>query len=96
MATTLSRGRVLSRQQVRFSDAPVRLAAAPENSVPAPLQRIEPDAESCGASPAVELIRDPVSGDLTAIQLRCRCGEVTVLQMDYDSVNVDADECLST
>lgn len=64
------RGRILSRGQVRVSDAPVRLDQQ----------------NGCGTQQPVRvtLETDPVTGEVTEIHVHCSCGEVTVLQCRYD------------
>ena len=70
LATSGNRGRVLSRQQVRFSDAPVRLGS----------QARCPQSES-----SVSLRTDPDTGDVLAIIVQCSCGEVTVVECNYEN-----------
>lgn len=75
-AAVSNRGRVLSRQQVRFSEAPVKLSTSIE-------------ASSCQTQPSnVSITTDPVTGDVVSIQLRCSCGEVTVVELDYQNPDV--------
>ncbi len=70
ITTSGTRGRILSRQQVRFSDAPVRLGTQPR----------------CTQSQSsVSLRTDPDTGDVLAIVVQCGCGEVTVVECNYDS-----------
>lgn len=70
MSAAASRGRVLSSQQVRFSDSPVRLG---------------PSLMKCAVGePSVSVKTDPVSGDLISIEVRCSCGEVTVVECSYE------------
>ncbi len=66
----IPRGRILSRQQVKVSDAPVRLDSQ----------------ANCGSGqPAkVTLETDPVTGEVTEIHVHCACGEVTILECRYD------------
>lgn len=72
-AAVSNRGRVLSRQQVRFSDAPVKLAT-------------NTGVSSCQPQPSsVSITTDPMTGDVVSIQLRCSCGEVTVVELDYQN-----------
>ncbi len=74
-AVANSRGRVLSSQQVRFSDAPVRLG-----------QKL-----GCRTEEANVSVRtDPDTGDVIAIVVQCGCGEVTVVECDYGGLTVDA------
>jgi len=70
-AIMTSRGRVLTRQQVRFSDAPVRLSS-PANCL--------------HEAPGVSIKTNPATGDVIEIVVRCNCGEVTVVKCDYDDV----------
>ncbi|GEM_PF-846783 len=67
-AVLASRGRVLSSQQVRFSDSPVRLGQ---------------QARCAGEAAVVSVRTDPETGDLMAIILQCGCGEVTVVECNY-------------
>ncbi len=69
-AAATSRGRVLSSQQVRFSDAPVRLGQQTR----------------CQQNEAkVSVKTDPDSGDVVAIIVECGCGEVTVVECGYSA-----------
>jgi hypothetical protein len=64
------RGRILTRQQVKVSDAPVRL---------------ESQSTCLSSQPAkVTLETDPVTGEVTEIHVHCACGEVTILECRYD------------
>ena len=63
------RGRILSRDQVRVSDAPVSL---------------EIQKQCSSGSTDVRVETDPITGDLLAIHVRCSCGEVTVIDCHYD------------
>ncbi len=68
-AVAASRGRVLSSQQVRFSDSPVKLG---------------PTLAKCSVEePTVNVKTDPVTGDLISIEVKCSCGEVTVVECSY-------------
>ena len=68
-AVAASRGRVLSGQQIRFSDAPVKLG---------------PSLAKCTQKDATVSVRtDPVTGDLLAIEIHCSCGETTVVECLY-------------
>lgn len=69
-AVVSAKGRVLSGQQVRFSDAPIRLANQPR-CVP--------------AADRITLQTDPVTGDVTCITVRCECGEVIKLECEYSN-----------
>ena len=69
-AVMTSRGRVLSSQQVRFSDAPVRLGQQSRCS----------NEES-----TVSVRTDPLTGDVIAIIVNCGCGEITVVECAYES-----------
>ncbi len=70
IAAAGTRSRVLSRQQVRFSDAPVRLGSQ----------------SRCGhAEPSATLRTCPDTGDVLAIVVQCGCGDVTVVECHYDS-----------
>ncbi len=69
-AVVSAKGRVLSGQQVRFSDAPIRLANQP---------RCAPAADR------ITLQTDPVTGDVTCITVQCECGEVIKLECEYPS-----------
>lgn len=72
-AVLSSRGRILSSQQVRFNDAPVRLGQQAR----------------CAKDPStVSVQTDPVSGDVVAIVVHCGCGEVTVIECAYGNVTV--------
>lgn len=74
-----SRGRVLTRQQVRFSDAPVRLSSPAFSPV------------SClHEAPGVSITTDPETGDVMEIVVRCNCGEVTVVKCDYEDVSEES------
>lgn len=65
----VTRGKVLSRSQVHFSDAPVSLA----------------EKQRCGQKvTAVQVETDPISGDILEIRIRCACGDETVLECHYD------------
>lgn len=74
MSTMLSsRGRILSSQQVRFSEAPVRVGQQTR----------------CLKEPStVSVQTDPDTGDVVAIMVHCGCGEVTVVECAYGSVNL--------
>lgn len=72
-AVLSSRGRVLSSQQVRFSEAPVRLGQQ---------TRCSKDAST------VSVQTDPDTGDVVAIVVHCGCGEVTVVECAYGNVTV--------
>ena len=68
-AVISSRGRVLSSQQVRFSDAPVRLG-----------QQVR-----CHRDESTVSVRtSPETGDIMEIILQCGCGEITVIECSYD------------
>ncbi|MCA9012054.1 MAG: hypothetical protein KDB01_20015 [Planctomycetaceae bacterium] len=69
-AVVSAKGRVLSGQQVRFNDAPIRLANQP---------RCAPAADR------ITLETDPVTGDVTCITVRCECGEVIKLECEYSN-----------
>lgn len=69
IGTPGARGRILSSKQVRFSDAPVRL---------------ESQARCPQSEASVSLKTDPITGDALAIVVRCGCGEVTVVECNYD------------
>lgn len=72
-AVLSSRGRVLSSQQVRFSEAPVRLGQQTR----------------CSKEPStVSVQTDPDTGDVVAIVVHCGCGEVTVVECAYGNVAV--------
>lgn len=70
IAVSGTRSRVLSRQQVRFSDAPVRLGTQNRCS---------------HAEPSATLRTCPDTGDVLAIVVQCGCGDVTVVECHYDS-----------
>jgi hypothetical protein len=72
LAMSDSRGRILSRQQVRFSEAPVRLGT---------------QARCNQAESKVSMRTDPLTGELRAIIVHCGCGEVTVVECNYESEN---------
>lgn len=72
-AAAASRGRVLSSQQVRFSDAPVRLGPAL--------------AKCTMKESSVSVKTDPVTGDVIAIEVHCACGEVTVVECSYSDAS---------
>jgi hypothetical protein len=67
-AVASAKGRVLSGQQIRFSNAPVRLANHP---------RCIPGADR------ITVNTDPVTGDVTSIVVRCDCGEVITVECAY-------------
>ncbi len=67
-ATVTTKGRVLSSQQVRFSDAPIRLAN---------------QTRCLPASERVSLKVDPTTGDVTSIVIQCECGEVITVECAY-------------
>lgn len=69
IAASGTRGRVLSGQQVRFSDAPVRLGSQNRCS---------------HAEPSATLRTCPDTGDVLAIVVQCGCGDVTVVECHYD------------
>jgi hypothetical protein len=71
-AVISAKGRVLSSQQVRFSDAPVRLANQ---------SRCLPTAER------VSVKTDPTTGNVTSIVIRCECGEVITVECGYEAKN---------
>ena len=67
-ASVSTKGRVLSSQQVRFNDAPIRLA----------------DQTRClPASERISVKTDPATGDVTSIVIRCECGEVITVDCRY-------------
>jgi hypothetical protein len=68
-AVISARGRVLSSQQVRFSEAPIRLANH---------TRCAPTAER------VSVNTNPATGDVTSIVIRCDCGEVITVECGYE------------
>ena len=68
-AVSNAKGRVLSGQQVRFSDAPIRLANQ---------TRCPPTTER------VSVNRDPTTGDVISIVMRCDCGEVITVECGYE------------
>jgi hypothetical protein len=67
-AAVSTKGRVLSSQQVRFSEAPIRLANQ-TRCVP--------------ASERISLKTDPTTGDVTSIVIQCECGEVITIECGY-------------
>jgi len=69
-AVLATRGRVLSSQQVRFSDSPVRLGQ---------------QARCAGEASVVSVRTDPETGDLIALILQCGCGEVTMVECTYET-----------
>jgi len=70
--TAASRGRILSRQQVRLSDAPVALD----------LQQV---CSAAATGPAgIQIETDPLTGDILTIRVTCGCGETTVIECQYD------------
>lgn len=76
-AVAASRGRVLSSQQVRFSDAPVKLG---------------PSLAKCTQKDATVSVKtDPVTGDLLSIEVHCSCGEVTVVECSYGNATDSAE-----
>ena len=76
-AVLSSRGRVLSSQQVRFSDAPVKLG---------------PSLAKCTQKDATVSVKtDPITGDLLSIEVHCSCGEITVVECSYGVVADSAD-----
>jgi hypothetical protein len=67
--TAISRGRILSSQQVRLSDAPVSLEMV----------------TSCTPkSSRISVETDPLTGDILSISVICSCGEVTRLDCHYN------------
>jgi len=64
-----ARGRVLSSQQVRFNEAPIRLADQ---------SRCLPTAER------ISVKTDPASGDVISIVVQCECGEVITVVCAYE------------
>lgn len=66
--TVTTKGRVLSSQQVRFNDAPIRLANQ---------TRCLPSSER------VSVKTDPATGDVTSIVIQCECGEVITVECGY-------------
>ena len=76
-AVMTSRGRILSRQQVRFSEAPVRLGA---------------QTHSLHSEPSVSVKTDPETGDVVEIVVQCICGEVTVVTCDYGGKPIESAE----
>ena len=78
MSTVMtSRGRILSSQQVRFSEAPVRLSA---------------HVHSLHSEPSVSVKTDPDTGDVIEISVRCTCGEVIVVACNYAGTAEDSAE----
>ena len=71
-AVSSVKGRVLSSQQVRFSDAPIRLA---NHTRCLPIQE------------RVSVVTDPATGDVTSIVVRCECGEVITVECGYRDIN---------
>jgi len=69
-AVISARGRVLSGQQVRFNDAPIRLANQ---------TRCVPSAER------ITIQTNPETGDVTSIIVRCECGEVITVECGYEN-----------
>lgn len=67
-STVTTKGRVLSSQQVRFNDAPIRLANQ---------TRCLPSSER------VSVKTDPATGDVTSIVIQCECGEVITVECGY-------------
>ncbi len=67
-AAVTTKGRVLSSQQVRFNDAPIRLANQ---------TRCLPSSER------VSVKTDPATGDVTSIVIQCECGEVITVECGY-------------
>jgi hypothetical protein len=67
-AVISARGRVLSGQQVRFNDAPIRLAN---------------QTRCVAAADRVTVQTDPATGDVTSIVVRCECGEVITVECGY-------------
>ena len=72
-AVISARGRVLSGQQVRFNDAPIRLANQ-SRCVP--------------AGEPIVIQTDPETGDVTSIIVRCGCGEVMTVECGYENAIV--------
>ncbi len=62
------KGRVLSGQQVRFNDAPIRLAN---------------QTRCLTAAERVSVNTDPVTGDVSSIVIQCDCGEVITIACSY-------------
>lgn len=67
-AAVSTKGRVLSSQQVRFSEAPIRLVNQPK-CVP--------------AAERFTVKTDPATGDVTSITIQCECGEVITVECGY-------------
>jgi len=67
-AVVSTKGRVLSSQQVRFNDAPIRLAN---------------QTRCLPASERVSVKTDPTTGDVTSIVITCECGEVITVECAY-------------
>jgi hypothetical protein len=74
-AIMTSRGRVLTRQQVRMSEAPIRLSS------PSPCLQGES---------GVSVKTDPETGDVMELVIRCNCGEVTVVKCDYANASEES------
>ncbi len=69
-AVVSARGRVLSGQQVRFNNAPIRLA----------------DQTPCvPAGERITIQTDAETGDVTSIIIRCECGEVIIVECGYEN-----------
>ncbi|MCA9050332.1 MAG: hypothetical protein KDA89_16465 [Planctomycetaceae bacterium] len=71
--TSVSRGRLLSGQQVRLREEPVRVGLPPAVT--------DAEEHSPGGS-HIEQVRD-VSGNVTEIRVCCPCGHVTIIACDY-------------
>ena len=68
-AVVSAKGRVLSCQQVRFSDAPFRLIN---------------QARCAPAAERVSVTTNPATGDVTSFVIRCDCGEVITIECGYE------------
>ncbi|MCA9060003.1 MAG: hypothetical protein KDA85_15960 [Planctomycetaceae bacterium] len=80
MAVFLSqRGRVLSGEQVRVSNAPVVIGG---ESADRPGRDLH--THSAPAKAHVTVIRKPGAADICQLRIECDCGEIIVLDLDYD------------
>lgn len=64
-------GRILRKGSVRLSDDPVVVGAA---------------APTTHGEPSVAVQTDPGTGRVSQIEVRCRCGEVTIVDCQYDDL----------
>jgi len=71
-AVISAKGRVLSGEQIRFSDAPIRLAN---------------HTQCVTTAERISVKTDPTTGNVTSIVIRCECGEVITVECGYGGTN---------